>query len=83
MLAVAGAVALRLLHGRLLAAGFDRGSARSLGVSRALADAALLVLVAAAIVVAVQGLGNLLAVVAVLIAARPRPRGGWPGGWCR
>jgi ABC-type Mn2+/Zn2+ transport system permease subunit len=60
------AVALRLLHGRLLIAGFDRGTARSLGVSPALVDAALLVLLAAAIVVAVQGLGNLL-VVAVFV----------------
>jgi ABC-type Mn2+/Zn2+ transport system permease subunit len=58
--------ALRLLHGRLLATGFDRGSARALGLSPALADAALLVLLAAAIVVAVQGLGNLL-VVAVFV----------------
>ncbi|MFL5900805.1 MAG: metal ABC transporter permease [Solirubrobacterales bacterium] len=60
------AVALRLLHGRLLVAGFDRGTARSLGVSPTLADAALLVLLAAGIVVAVQGLGNLL-VVAVFV----------------
>lgn len=57
---------LRLLHGRLLVAGFDRGTARSLGVSPAFADAALLVLLAAGIVVAVQGLGNLL-VVAVFV----------------
>jgi ABC-type Mn2+/Zn2+ transport system permease subunit len=59
-------VALRLLHGRLLIAGFDRGVARSLGVSPGVVDAALLVLLAAAIVVAVQGLGNLL-VVAVFV----------------
>jgi ABC-type Mn2+/Zn2+ transport system permease subunit len=65
-LAVAVAVALRLLHGRLLIAGFDRGTARSLGVSPGFADAALLVLLAAGIVVAVQGLGNLL-VVAVFV----------------
>jgi len=65
-LAVLVAVALRLLHGRLLVAGFDRGTARSLGVSPAFADAALLVLLAAGIVVAVQGLGNLL-VVAVFV----------------
>lgn len=65
-LAALVAVALRLLHGRLLIAGFDRGTARSLGVSPALADAALLVLLAAGIVVAVQGLGNLL-VVAVFV----------------
>lgn len=65
-LALLVAVALWLLHGRLLVAGFDRGAARSLGVSPAVADAALLVLLAAAIVVAVQGLGNLL-VVAVFV----------------
>ena len=65
-LAVLVAVALRLLHGRLLTAGFDRGTARSLGVSPAFADAALLVLLAAGIVIAVQGLGNLL-VVAVFV----------------
>ncbi|HXS33012.1 MAG TPA: metal ABC transporter permease [Solirubrobacterales bacterium] len=66
VLAALAAVALRLLHGRLLIAGFDRGTARSLGVSPAFADAALLVLLAAGIVVAVQGLGNLL-VVAVFV----------------
>ncbi len=65
-LAVLVLVALRLLHGRLLVAGFDRGASRALGVSPALADAALLVLLAAATVVAVQGLGNLL-VVAVFV----------------
>ena len=65
-LAVLVAVALRLLHGRLLVAGFDRGAARSLGVSPAVADAALLVLLAAGIVVTVQGLGNML-VVAVFV----------------
>lgn len=58
--------ALVLLHGRLLATGFDRGGARALGLSPAFADAALLILLAAAIVVAVQGLGNLL-VVAVFV----------------
>ncbi|HWI96904.1 MAG TPA: metal ABC transporter permease [Solirubrobacterales bacterium] len=66
ILVVLVAVALRLLHGRLLIAGFDRGTARSLGVSPALADAALLLLLGAGIVVAVQGLGNLL-VVAVFV----------------
>jgi ABC-type Mn2+/Zn2+ transport system permease subunit len=59
-------VALRLLHGRLLIAGFDRGVARALGVSPGFVDVALLILLAAAIVVAVQGLGNLL-VVAVFV----------------
>ena len=60
------AVVLWALHGRLLATGFDRGSARALGLSPALVDTALLLLLAAAIVVAVQGLGNLL-VVAVFV----------------
>jgi len=60
-------VSLALLHGRLLAVGFDRSGAGRLGASAAVADIALLVLLAAAILVAVQGLGNLL-VVAVLIA---------------
>jgi ABC-type Mn2+/Zn2+ transport system permease subunit len=60
-------VALWLLHWRLLAVGFDRTSAGTLGASPLLADAALLVLLAVAVLVAVQGLGNLL-VVAVLVA---------------
>jgi ABC-type Mn2+/Zn2+ transport system permease subunit len=59
-------IGLLVLHGRLLATGFDRGAARSLGASPGFTDAALLVLLAAAIVVAVQGLGNLL-VVAVFV----------------
>jgi ABC-type Mn2+/Zn2+ transport system permease subunit len=57
---------LALLHGRLLASGFDRGAARSLGAAPGVTEAVLLVLLAAAIVVAVQGLGNLL-VVAVFV----------------
>jgi ABC-type Mn2+/Zn2+ transport system permease subunit len=59
-------LALRLLHGPLLVAGFDRAAAPGLGVSPALAEAALLVLLAAGIAIAVQGLGNLL-VVAVFV----------------
>lgn len=58
--------ALVVVHPLFLAVGFDRGSASSLGLSTALADALLLGLLAAAILVAVQGLGNLL-VVAVLV----------------
>jgi ABC-type Mn2+/Zn2+ transport system permease subunit len=65
-LAAAVAVMLLLLHGRLLAGGFDRGAARALGASPARTEMALLVLLALAIVVAVQGLGNLL-VVAVFV----------------
>lgn len=60
------AAALPPLHARLLANGFDRGAARALGLSPGRIEAALLVLLAAAIVVAVQGLGNLL-VVAVFV----------------
>jgi ABC-type Mn2+/Zn2+ transport system permease subunit len=66
VLALVVAASLLLLHGRLLAAGFDRGAARTLGASPASTEAALLVLLALAIVVAVQGLGNLL-VVAVFV----------------
>ena len=67
LLVVAVVAALAILHGRLLVVGFDRTSARGLGVAPAAVDAALLVLVALAVLVAVQGLGNLL-VIAVLIA---------------
>jgi len=66
-LAVIVVLALRLLHGQLLAVGFDRASAPAFGGRPLLVDAALLVLVAVAILVAVQGLGNLL-VVALLVA---------------
>lgn len=66
-LAVVVVVALALLHGRLLAVGFDRDGARRAGVSAATVNVAVVVLLALAILVAVQGLGNLL-VVAVLIA---------------
>jgi len=63
MAAAVGGVLL-LLHGRLLAGGFDPGAARSLGVSPGIVEAALLALLGVAIVVAVQGLGNLLVVAA-------------------
>lgn len=63
-LVVLVAVVLALLHGRLLATGFDRAAARSFGLAPAAVDAALLLLLSAAIVVAVQGLGNLLVVAA-------------------
>jgi ABC-type Mn2+/Zn2+ transport system permease subunit len=65
-LALGIVAALWLLHGRLLAVGFDRAFARSLGVSAAAADVAVLALLAGAILVGVQGMGNLL-VVAVLV----------------
>lgn len=60
-------VALLLGHQRLLAVGFDRDGARALGVAPVALDALLLALLALAVLVAVQGLGNLL-VVAVLVA---------------
>lgn len=73
--------ALALLHARLLAVGFDREGARSLGLSPTPIEIALLVLIAVAILVAVQGLGNLL-VVAILVgpaaSARLLTRRAWP-----
>lgn len=66
-LVVVTGAALWILHARLLAVGFDRSSASALGVGSLAVDVALLLLVAAAIVVAVRGLGNLL-VVALLVA---------------
>jgi len=66
VLALLVPAALWLLHHHLLAAGFDRGAATGLGLSPGAIEAALLVLLAATTVVAVQGLGNLL-VVAVLV----------------
>jgi ABC-type Mn2+/Zn2+ transport system permease subunit len=57
---------LRLLHGRLLVTGFDRDAAASLGARPAAAESAILVLTALVVVIAIQGLGNLL-VLAVLI----------------
>jgi ABC-type Mn2+/Zn2+ transport system permease subunit len=57
---------LGLLHWRLLAVAFDRSSARSLGTSATAADALVLVLLAAAVLVAVQGLGSLLAAAALV-----------------
>jgi ABC-type Mn2+/Zn2+ transport system permease subunit len=66
LMVVAVTSTLPLLHGRLLAVGFDRNAARSLGASPAVAEAVLITLLAVAIVVAVQGLGNLL-VVAVFV----------------
>jgi ABC-type Mn2+/Zn2+ transport system permease subunit len=66
-LAVFVLAALALLHARLLAVGFDRLSAPGIGVRPLVVDLALLALVALALLVAVQGLGNLL-VVAVFVA---------------
>jgi ABC-type Mn2+/Zn2+ transport system permease subunit len=64
--AVAALAVLRLLHPQLLAVGFDRAAARTLGARPGLTEAVLLILIALAVLVAVQGLGNLL-VVAILV----------------
>jgi ABC-type Mn2+/Zn2+ transport system permease subunit len=66
ILAAAVVISLIALHWRLLAVAFDRTTARSIGVSPALADASVLVLLAAAVLVAAQGLGTLLAVAALV-----------------
>jgi ABC-type Mn2+/Zn2+ transport system permease subunit len=60
------AAGLLLFHWRLLATGFDRASAGALGAAPGVTEAALLVLLGLAIVVSIQGLGNLL-VVAVFV----------------
>jgi ABC-type Mn2+/Zn2+ transport system permease subunit len=57
---------LWLLHDRLLAVGFDRGAASVLGIPAGRLHVILLALVAVTILVAVQGLGNLL-VAAILV----------------
>ena len=67
MLSALALAALAALHRLLLAVGFDRGGARALGVRPFVVELALIALVAVAILVAVQALGNLL-VVAILIA---------------
>lgn len=59
-------VVLWLLHDRLLAIGFDSDSGHALGISVSTLNVILLGLVAMTILVAVQGLGNLL-VAAILV----------------
>jgi ABC-type Mn2+/Zn2+ transport system permease subunit len=66
VLAVAIVISLVALHWRLLAVAFDRTTAGSLGASPTIADLAVLVLLAAAVLVAAQGLGTLLAVAALV-----------------
>lgn len=70
-------IALTLLHTRLAIVAFDRTSAAALGVRATRVDVLLLALLAVGLLVAVQGLGNLL-VVALLVApaaaARRRAR---------
>jgi ABC-type Mn2+/Zn2+ transport system permease subunit len=65
-LALATLAGLGLLHPRLLAVGFDAHGARAIGVRAGAVEGALLVLLAAAVLVAVQGLGNLLAVASLV-----------------
>ena len=66
-LAAAALLALAVLHRPLLATGFERSTARTLGLHPVAVDLALLGLVAVAIVIGVQALGNLL-VLALLVA---------------
>jgi len=66
VLAAGSLAALAALHRPLLALGFDRGSAGPLGVRALPVDLALLGLLAVAILIGVQALGNLL-VLALLI----------------
>ena len=75
LLAALGGLALFALHGPLSATAFDDESASALGVRPGLVRLALLGLVAAAVAVAVQGLGALLSLallVAPAIAVRRR-----------
>ena len=65
-LAVGVVAVLTVLHPSLLVTGFDRLNARALGRSPAALDVVLALLLAAATLVAVQALGNLL-VVAMLV----------------
>jgi ABC-type Mn2+/Zn2+ transport system permease subunit len=66
VLAGGSLVALTALYRPLLATGFERSTASAFGLSPALVDLALLALLALAIVIGVQALGNLL-VVALLV----------------
>ena len=66
ILAIGVVISLIALHWRLLAVAFDRTTARSLGASPTMADIAVLILLAAAVLVAAQGLGTLLAVAALV-----------------
>jgi ABC-type Mn2+/Zn2+ transport system permease subunit len=66
ILAVGVMASLAALHWRLLTVAFDRTTAGPLGASPMLADVAVLVLLAAAVLVAAQGLGTLLAVGALV-----------------
>jgi ABC-type Mn2+/Zn2+ transport system permease subunit len=74
VLLAAGGAALAALHRPLVASSFDAAGAAALGLRPALVRFALLGLMAAAIAVAVQGLGVLL-VLAVLVAPAVAVRG--------
>lgn len=65
-LATASLLALAVLYRPLLATGFERSTAQAFGVRVAAVDLALLALVAVAIIIGVQALGNLL-VIAILV----------------
>lgn len=73
-LLLCGAGALGALHRPLCAVAFDPAGAGALGVRAALVRLAALALLAAAVAVAAQGLGNLL-VLAVLVAPAAAVRG--------
>ena len=62
---------LALLHRRLLAVGFDRGTAAMIGARPRVTELALLACIAAGVIVGAQALGTLL-VVAILVRRRPR-----------
>ena len=66
ILALGVIISLVVLHWRLLAVAFDRTTAGSLSASPTIADIAVLILLAAAVLVAAQGLGTLLAVAALV-----------------
>jgi ABC-type Mn2+/Zn2+ transport system permease subunit len=78
VLAVAGGAALVALHRPLTMVAFDPGAAAPLGISATAVRLTLLALLAVTLAVAVQGLGNLLvlaAVVAPPLALQGRIRG--------
>jgi zinc/manganese transport system permease protein len=66
VLLVAGGGALVALHRPLTAVAFDGGAASALGLRPTLIRGALAVLLAAAVCVSAQGLGNLLALATVV-----------------
>jgi ABC-type Mn2+/Zn2+ transport system permease subunit len=66
VLAVAVLAGIWLLHWRLLAVGFDALGAQALGVRPLGTELALFVLLSFAVLVGVQGLGNLLVVAALI-----------------